>query len=483
VPTATTRPPRAFVFGDNGPVTLADIPPGRFRDELLGLSDAARNRALTALAALRIPFNNLASLHVDPSGDLYFACIRPDAESAGSDALAAPDLFTPSDGSATPPATAAELFTTSVPTSLPPIRHSRPGATRVLYLDFNGHTVTGTQWNSSAGAPSSYLCTAYDFDGNAGSFSPAEQNAIVLIWERVAESFRAFDVDVTTEQPAVFNNQTARALFTGPRDANGVANPSSATASGVAYVNVFGNATFATSTSVCFIYTDNATPSQSAATASHELGHQLGLSHDGSSAGEYYAGHGAGEASWAPIMGSSTRNIRQWSKGEYYDANNTQDDLAIITGKLTVRTGDLPGTDTAATALIANGSDLSQRSQFETPGDTDTFTFTTAGGALALTVGPIFTGGLSNRNSVDVAAELRDAGGSLLARADPADSSTATLNQTLAAGTYFLRLSPAAVAAFARRWYALDVRREHLLCERACAWSCACSPPTGAGSW
>jgi len=27
------------------------------------------------------------------------------------------------------------------------------------------------------------------------------------------------------------------------------------------------------------------------------------------------------------------RNVTQWSKGEYYLANNTQDDLAIIAGK------------------------------------------------------------------------------------------------------------------------------------------------------
>ena len=447
-PAPALRPPRAFVFGDNGPVTLADIPPGRFRDELLGLSDAARARALTALAALRIPLNNLASLHVDPSGDLYFACLRLDPELAAADSLRlspgasiAPSALTPA--SSAPTAAAAELFTLSVPTNLPPARHSKPGSTRVIYLDFNGHTVTGTSWNSTAGAPSAYLCTAFDLDGNSGSFSPAEQTAIVEIWERVAESFRAFDVDVTTEEPAVFNNFTARALITKDRDANGVANPSSATASGVAYINTFGNSNFATATSVCFIYADGETSARISAIASHELGHQMGLSHDGTASAEYYSGHGTGDISWGPVMGNSGRNVIQWSKGEYFDSNNTQDDLAIITSKLTARAGDLPATDAAATALVANGSTLYQRNQFETTADTDTFTFSTAGGALALTIGPVPTSALANKNSVDVAAELRDAAGNLVTRADPAASPTATFAQTLAAGTYYLRLTPA----------------------------------------
>lgn len=434
-PDSASRP-RLLVFGENGPVTLADIPAGRFRDEVLALSDAARARALTALAALRIPVSNVASLHTDVEGALYFACAK-----SPSDSLEEADLL---HAATTPTISAAsDGFAVSVPVALPPVRHSKPGAARVIYLDFNGHVVTGTSWNSDSGAPSAYNCTAYDTDNNAGSFSPTEQAAIVLIWERVAESFRAFDVDVTTEQPTTFNNQTARVVITKPRDANGVSNPSSATASGVAYLNVFGNTNFATATSVCFVYQDSQTPASIAAIASHELGHQMGLSHDGTSTNEYYAGHGTGEISWAPIMGSSNRNVLHWSKGEYYDANNSQDDLTIITAKLTGRTGDIAGTDGAATALVANGATLQQRGLLETTGDTDTYTFTTSGGAFALTVSPVFTTALANRNSLDVAAELRDAAGTLITRADPTDTPIATFAQTLSAGTYFIRITGA----------------------------------------
>ena len=441
--------PRAFILGEMGPVTLADIPPGRFRDQLLLIPELARARALKALGDLRVPISNLASLHVNADGDLYFVCPKSSGDQTDDDAFLPSSSAAPlAPGDASPPPTAraaTDIFNVSVPNTTPPVRHSKPGASRVIYLDFNGHVVTGTTWNSDAGAPSAFLCTPYDTDGNAGSFSPTEQAAIVLIWERVAESYRPFDVDVTTEQPAVFNNSVARALITKARDSNGVLNPVADTAAGVAYLNVFGNANFAASTSTCFIYQGSMSASQIAAVVSHEVGHQMGLSHDGtlpsSAANEYYAGHGSGETSWGPIMGSSSRNVLQWSKGEYLNANNTQDDLALIAAKLTVRPDEVPGTDTAAAPLIANGSALRQNGLLETTGDTDTFSFSTTGGALALRISPPTTTGLSNRFSVDFAAELRDATGTLIARSDPADTTTATFAQTLAAGTFFLRIT------------------------------------------
>ena len=59
------------------------------------------------------------------------------------------------------------------------------------------------------------------------------------------------------------------------------------------------------------------------------VGHTLGLSHDGNSTATYF--FGADGSQWAPIMGAGYyKPITPWSKGEYTDANNQQDDVATI---------------------------------------------------------------------------------------------------------------------------------------------------------
>jgi len=73
--------------------------------------------------------------------------------------------------------------------------HSRPEAQKIIYLDFDGHDLTGTVWS-----PSAYLyAPACDWDDNPSSFSETDKGYIELIWSRVAEDFAPFDVDVTTE--------------------------------------------------------------------------------------------------------------------------------------------------------------------------------------------------------------------------------------------------------------------------------------------
>ena len=77
-------------------------------------------------------------------------------------------------------------------------------------------------------------------------------------------------------------------------------------------------------------------------------GHTLGLSHDGRPNEEHYAGHGSGETGWAPIMGVGYyQPVVQWSKGEYANANNKEDDLLKITSdnnSVDYRTDDVGGT-------------------------------------------------------------------------------------------------------------------------------------------
>src|SRR5439155_111553 len=75
--------------------------------------------------------------------------------------------------------------------------HSRPGATKVIYLDFDGHDGSATAWGSKA------IARPFDFDGDPSTFSNAERDRIQYIWERVSEDYACYDIDVTTEDPGV----------------------------------------------------------------------------------------------------------------------------------------------------------------------------------------------------------------------------------------------------------------------------------------
>ena len=211
--------------------------------------------------------------------------------------------------------------------------HSAAGANHTIYLDFDGHVTTGTSWNSSFTGGGAIDTPAYDFDGNTASFSTLELERIHYIWQRVAEDFIPFNVNVTTQDPGV---EALRKLGTGDtqwgvRVVIGGDGAWYGSAGGVAYVGSF-NWSSDTPTFVFETNLGNGHEKYTAEAISHEAGHTLGLSHDGAATLGYYEGHGTGETSWAPIMGVGYyKSLVQWSKGGYAGANQTQDDLAIIT--------------------------------------------------------------------------------------------------------------------------------------------------------
>src|SRR6266487_5596273 len=81
--------------------------------------------------------------------------------------------------------------------------HSRPGATKVIYLDFDGHVTTGTPWNTWDTQLPNIVSTPFDLDGFPLTFSPTELEYIQHIWQRVAEDYSPFDIDVTTQDPGL----------------------------------------------------------------------------------------------------------------------------------------------------------------------------------------------------------------------------------------------------------------------------------------
>lgn len=429
---------------------LEELPAGPFRVRLESLPAAARQRALESLREFHFTELDLRSLRADAQGALFYEDHFP---AAANDAApgAEPGETALSNTSANG-VQSDPLPVSPFPTSL--IFHSRPGASNVIYLNFSGENVTNTAWNNSLGR-AVIPAVAFSADSDLATFSASEQAAIKAIWRRIAEDFAPFNVDVTTERPAVMHNRVAVALITRNTDADGAPNPSS-TAGGVAYVNVFGRSGFATFRPA-WIYANNLSGNEAyiAEAASHEIGHNLGLSHDGKTDGtEYYTGHGTGETSWGTIMGAAyNRNVTQWSKGEYYLANNTQDDLAVIAGKLAYMPDDHGDTAAAATPLVlTDGTNIlsttpetdpenlnrANKGVLEQSNDTDVFSFRTGAGPVNLVVTPHLMASGTRGGNLDVRVELYDAAGGLRASDAPPGQTPAQIQVNLPAGDYFL---------------------------------------------
>ena len=303
-----------------------------------------------------------------------------------------------------------------------PILESLPGAGAVLYLDFDGQTVSGTQWN-----------TDYN-SGNPIVAPPANISATNMaeIWKLMSEDYRPFALNVTTNE-AVFNsapfNRRMRVIFT-PND---IAAPGFG---GVAYVGSFSTST-ATVETPCWVF--NTGIKGAGDGGSHESGHTMGLSHDGRNTSpheEYYEG----QNDWAPIMGTGYYvSQAQFSQGEYALADNTEDDVLKIStqngfGYRPDDHGDNMGT---ATALVqsagGNASATANKGVITTRGDLDVFSLAiNGGGSAAITVNPN-----PDYPNLDVLLTLRNSGGTVVATANPA-TKNASFNLSLPAGTYYL---------------------------------------------
>jgi len=314
---------------------------------------------------------------------------------------------------------------------------SNPSAAHTIYLDFNGHTTTGTQWNTDKGI-GSINTPAFSVDGDS-TFSSVELLRIQSIYQRVIEDFRPFNVNVTTIEPPLSDliKENVSDVRWGVRVAIGGSWQDwyGASAGGVAYLNSF-NWDSDTPAFVFSIDNDNNSAKLVADAISHELGHTLGLTHDGTPGNEYYGGHGTGDTSWNAIMGGgSSSNLTQWSKGEYLNANNQQDDLAIITTQngFGYVADDVPNTTTAAAALSRYNGKILQKGVISTRTDRDYYFFETSGGSIDLKFG---VSQLSP--NLDLLARLLDATGTVIMSNNPIDLLSARLVKTLAAGRYYV---------------------------------------------
>ena len=265
------------VFGQGQPASVGELPPGQLKRKLEALPPQARANALKWLQDFSFPEADVVTLDVDDEGNISYVDSLVVEENAAADPVSGPEA------EAAPVSTLDDAFAL----------HSRPGAPNTVFIDFDGHEITATAWNNSSGRPATYYAKPYDLDSSPGTFSSTERGRIVDIWHRVSEDLAPFNIDVTTEEPNSFDRYTGHILVTHTVDELGADMPSNS-GGGVAYVGVFGNSNYHTYYSPALVYFNHlgsGGETYIAEASSHEFGHNLGLSHDGTNSGTtYYAG-------------------------------------------------------------------------------------------------------------------------------------------------------------------------------------------------
>lgn len=410
-------------FGLGQPQAVNDLPTSQLKLDLTNLPTKARVNALRNLQSVSFPINDIEYIRVTPEGELLY--VDPAPELLGEPEIALPyfDLTLES---------TFEL-------------HSKLNATNTIYLDFDGEDLSvGRYWNyihSSKWVPV-MIAQPYDVLNNGPEFSHRELEYIYTIWQRVSEDYAPFDVDITTERPESLLGKghvlITKSLYIGE---DGLEHCMYACgAGGVAWLNRWADPFF----QPALVYYDNLrTTSYIAEISSHENGHNIGLTHDGIIDGtSYYRGHGEGLIGWAPIMGTSYyKNVTTWSKGEYPDANNTQDDLALISEKIGYATDDYPDSIEEAVALPTKGF-------IHNESDVDWFFFdVNEEGWLELDVTPSwynldFTLHLDDRrgSNLDVEVALIDSEGTVTLFNNPEDTQT-QLRQNIDVGRYYIQVT------------------------------------------
>ncbi len=322
---------------------------------------------------------------------------------------------------------------------------SRRSSSRVIFLDFNGHEAADPAWNSTQ-FPGDKSSAPFDLDGNPGSFSAAEQSVIYEVWQRVAEDYRPFDVNVTTRDPGVQGIRRTSSVDAayGQRVVITPSNFAEPGVIGIALIGVFGS----DSDHAAYVFTDvgyKQTAKTIGEAVSHETGHTFGLNHDGGSVTpSYYDGHGA----WAPIMGrpiDPARRVTQWSRGEYSGANNFEDDLAIIAnGKgaspgAGYRSDDHANTAVSPTVVPSNGV---VSGNIGRTGDRDVFAVDVLDGTLSVQLRP--PSGQTSWSNLTASVTIRNSVGEVIASGSPTVPSgwTVDVSPSVLAGRYSIEVQP-----------------------------------------
>jgi PKD repeat protein len=329
------------------------------------------------------------------------------------------------------------LFNTITASCQVPIFNSLPGSPYVIFLDFDGYTVSGSSWNTIYNSGNPIVCAPSGFSNVK----------ITETYNLVAEDYRPFNINVTTDStvfaaaPAL---QKTRVVITPTQSWY------PAPAGGVAYLNSFTSPT----NNICFAFVNSLSndPAYTAEASSHEAGHTFGLNHhsqyNGSctKTGEYNNGVGSGEIGWAPIMGVGYyKNQTTWSNiAANFACSYPQSDLDIITGSfnrgVAFKADDHGNTNATATALTLTANTFSDSGIITSNTDIDVFKITLATKSfLNVNADPWNYGPANTKADLDILLTLKDAGGNALRTNNPATLLNASFsNILLPAGDYFI---------------------------------------------
>jgi hypothetical protein len=318
------------------------------------------------------------------------------------------------------------VYSSYPPTEASPIRPT-------IFLDFDGQTVSGTQWNNTVG-------TIYA----APAILPAD--SITEIFNRIAEDYRPFNINVTTDSTkywAAPSKQRIRVIFTDSHSWYYQA------VGGVALTGSFTRG----DNTPCWVFTTalKNNVKNIAEAGAHEAGHTLGLRHQAKydaacgKISDYHSGNGSGEIGWAPIMGVGySKNFTTWHVGPTsLGCTTSQSDLSVIVrpngNGVTYRTDDYSETFAGAQATPTSNNRFELSGVIAQTEDKDMFKFVvTNPSRLQLTAIPYSVGANNTGSDLDLQVQLFNESQMQVGSYNPEPLLSSVVDTTLMPGTYYL---------------------------------------------